>query len=76
MISMASQAAIALSNATLYQDKVRALESLRVEQQKSIAAGRLAAVNSMAAGFVHRMNNAAGAIPARVELIRELLDAK
>jgi len=71
---MANQAAIAIENAALLEEKDQALRALREEQGKSIAAGRLAAVNIVAAGFVHRMGNVAGTIPVRVEQIKELLD--
>ena len=53
---------------------VQAIEDLRQEQWKRLAAGRLAAVNAVAAGFVHKMTNVAGTTPVRVELIKELLD--
>jgi len=65
--AMASQAAIALDNAAL-------LRKIREEQTKNVATGRLAAVHSVTAEFVHRMNNVAGTIPVRVEQIKELLD--
>ncbi len=48
--------------------------SLRTEQEKRVAAGRLETVNTVAAEFVHKLNNVAGTIPARVEMIKELLD--
>jgi len=65
--SMASQAAIALDNAALFQ-------AIREEQKKNIVYGQLAAVHSVTTGFVHRMNNVAGTIPVRAGQIRELLD--
>jgi signal transduction histidine kinase len=84
----ADQAAVAIENAKLLQevgDRARRNEALvgerdqtlmklREEQEKSMAAGRLAAVNTVAAGFVHSMNNIAGTIPVRVQQIRELLN--
>jgi signal transduction histidine kinase len=75
---MANQAAVAIDNARLTYGLEQAVEErtrqLREEQEKNIAIGRLAAVNTVVAEFVHRMNNIAGTIPVRVELIRELLD--
>ena len=64
---LANLAAIALHNAALFR-------VMREAQKKNIAAGRLATVNAVASGFVHRMNNVAGTIPVRVVLIKELLD--
>lgn len=72
--AMADQAAIALENAALLEEKDQVLRSLREEQRKSIAAARLAAVNAVAAGLAHRMNNVAGTIPVRVAQIKEMLD--
>jgi signal transduction histidine kinase len=76
--AMASLAAIAIDNAKLTYGLEQAVEErtrqLREEQGKSMAAARLAAVNTVAAGFVHRMGNVAGTIPVRVEQIKELLD--
>ena len=71
---IANQAAIALENVALAEETDRALRALREEQEKHIAAARLAAVNTVTAGFVHRMGNIAGTIPVRVEQIRELLN--
>ena len=71
---LAEQVVIAVQNAALFEEKNQALRSLREEQRRNIAAGRLAAVNAVAAGFVHRMNNVAGTIPVRVMQIRERLD--
>lgn len=71
--TIACQAAIALDNTALLEEKEQVLRLLREEQAKSIAAGRLAAVNAVAAGFVHRMNNVAGTMPVRVMQIKELL---
>jgi len=64
---LAVRAVIAIRGAQAY-------EALQQEQSKNMATARLAAVNAVAAGFVHRMNNIAGTIPVRVEQIRELLD--
>jgi len=71
---LAEEVVIAIQNAALFEEKDLAIRSLREAQKKNIAAGRLTVVNTMAAGFVHRMNNIAGTIPVRVEQIRELLD--
>ncbi len=71
---LAEEVVVAIQNAALFEEKDQALRSLREEQRKSRAAERLAAVNTVAAGFVHRMNNVAGTIPVRVGQIKELLD--
>ena len=72
--TMANLAAIALDNVALFEEKDLAIRSLREAQKKNIAAGRLIVANTIAAEFVHRMNNIAGTIPVRVGQIRELLD--
>ena len=72
--AIADQAAIALDNVRLSKEQEQVLRSLREEQKRSRAAERLAAVSTVAAGFVHRLNNVAGTIPVRVEQIKEMLD--
>jgi GAF domain-containing protein len=75
---LANQAAVAIENARLYAEmeqrvQQRTQEWLRA-QQKLIAAERQAAINSVAGELVHKMNNLAGTIPARVKLGKEKLD--
>lgn len=79
--AMASQAATALENARLLEQERQLREQerqLRLEmveaQKKIIATERMAAVASVAGEIVHKMNNLAGTLPARVQLIKEKLD--
>lgn len=78
--TMADQVAIALDNARLYahmEDLVRQrTQRLEEVQREALAAERLAAVNDVAGELVHKMNNLAGTIPARVRLAKEQLDPK
>jgi GAF domain-containing protein len=75
MVALASIAAIALANATLYYEVNRDLErryrELQEEQKKRIAAERLKALGQAAANLSHRMNNLAGIVPVCVQELRE-----
>ncbi|MGQ9517662.1 MAG: sensor histidine kinase, partial [Anaerolineae bacterium] len=56
--SIASQAAVAVENARLYEKARRQLEELRRTQEQLLAAARLATSAELAAGLGHEVNNA------------------
>ncbi|MBC7336163.1 MAG: GAF domain-containing protein, partial [Clostridia bacterium] len=56
--SIASQAAVAVENARLYEKTRRQLEELRRTQEQLLAAARLATSAELAAGLGHEVNNA------------------
>lgn len=75
---MANQAAVAIENARLYAEMEQQVQQRTQEwqraRQSAIAAEKQAAINSVAGELVHKMNNLAGTIPARVKLGKERLD--
>jgi len=80
LATVASQAAVAIENATLYAEMEKRVEertrAWKEAQEKVAAAERLAMMSDVAAQFAHRMNNLAGTIPVRVNMVQEHLDPK
>jgi len=74
LATVASQAAVAIENATLYAEMEKRVEertrAWKEAQEKVAAAERLAMMSDVAAEFAHRMNNLAGTIPLRVNMVR------
>jgi GAF domain-containing protein len=86
MVALASIAAIALDNATLFYEVNRDLEqrynelqhahaTLEEEQKRRIAAEKMKALGQAAASLAHKMNNLGGIIPVCVQKIREKVGA-
>jgi len=71
--SFASQAAIALENARLYDMARRAVESFKESQEKVVRLERLRALGEMASGVAHDFNNILAAILGRAQILRPLL---
>ena len=82
MVALASIAAIALDNATLFYEVNQDLEqrynelqhahaTLEEEQKRRIAAEKMKALGQAAASLAHKMNNLGGIIPICVQKIRE-----
>lgn len=70
---LASQAAVAIENARLYDQ----LDKERLElRSRLINAERLLVASRFAAGYVHRVNNLVGTIPIRVGQIKEKLSER
>jgi GAF domain-containing protein/ActR/RegA family two-component response regulator len=63
----AAQAAVAIRNA-------RNIQAGREAQERAAEADKLAMLGQVGAEFVHRMNNLAGTIPVRVEMVKEQID--
>lgn len=72
--SFASQAAIALENARLYERAGHALETLKQSQEKVVQLERLRALGEMASGVAHDFNNILAAILGRAQLLRSDLE--
>ncbi len=60
--SVASQSAVAIENAKLYQKSKKAYQDLKAAQADVVQAGRMAAVGELAAGIAHELNNPIGGI--------------
>jgi GAF domain-containing protein len=74
----ASQAAVAIENARLYEEMERRVEertrAWKEAQEKVAAVERLSLMSDVGAQFAHRMNNLAGTIPVRVNMARAHLN--
>lgn len=77
---MAGQAAVALENARLYaseekrtQELERANKQLQEAQEKIAATEGLRTLSRVSGELAHKMNNLAGPIPVRIEMIKDLL---
>jgi GAF domain-containing protein/anti-sigma regulatory factor (Ser/Thr protein kinase) len=73
LATVASQAAVAIENARLYQELSEKIGELERAQNRIAEAEAVATRMSIAADFVHRLRNLAGTIPIWVDEIREHL---
>lgn len=64
---LAGQTAVALQNLRLYQAQQQA-------QEQKMAAENMAIMSLVGAEFAHKMNNLAGTIPLRINMVKLLLD--
>ena len=69
--SVADQIGLALDNARLYGEINRQLDDLRRAQIEVVKAERLAAVNGLAAGVAHEINNPLTIIMAQLHLLSQ-----
>jgi len=68
---VADQIGLALDNARLYSEIHRQLDDLRRAQNEVVKAERLAAVNGLAAGVAHEINNPLTIIMAQLHLLAQ-----
>lgn len=74
---LAGQAAVALHNARLYQDSVRAYEDLKHTQERMLRAEKLKALGELSAGVAHDFSNLLGGILGHAQLmLRDIEDPK
>ncbi len=66
---LSKQAAIALDNASLYENLADTNRKLRESQGQLVQAGKLAAVGQLAGGVAHEVNNPLQIILSRVQLL-------
>lgn len=83
LLSMASQAAIALDNSTFYYEIKKDLEETNqqlgkanVELQRAQEREIFAALGEVAAGLIHKMSNTIGHVPTLVNRIEKSIDTK
>jgi signal transduction histidine kinase/CheY-like chemotaxis protein len=69
LTGLASQAAIALENARLYEDAQRALADLKAVQQRLVQGETLRAIGELAGGAAHHLNNLLTIVVGRVQLL-------
>jgi signal transduction histidine kinase len=67
--AFASQAAIALENARLYDEARRALDELKATQDQLVRVETLRAVGELASGMAHHLNNLLAVIVGRSQLL-------
>jgi two-component system NtrC family sensor kinase len=74
LLTLASQAAIAIENARLYADLLQKVKELEDAQSEIANKERALVIVTMAADYVHRVNNLAGTLPNWVALAKKQLD--
>lgn len=67
LILLGTQAAMAFSNAELYQDVVEARRHLEESQAQLVQSSKLTALGQLAAGIAHELNTPLGAISLAIE---------
>ena len=70
---LANQAAIAIDNAKLYEERRKAYEELKTAQEHLVRAERLQALGQMAGGIAHDFNNLLTVILGRAQLLMHRL---
>lgn len=71
---LCSQLAMALSNASLYQDVVRARKELEESQAYLVQSSKMSALGQLAAGVAHELNSPMGAISITLDESLELVE--
>ncbi len=71
--TLASQAAVAVQNARLYERLRRSHEALVAAQAEQVRSARLAAIGELAAGIAHETRNPLGAISHATETLQRSL---
>lgn len=76
LTAVANQAAVAIENARLYEQLKEKIKELELAQTKIAQTEALMTRMSIAADFVHRVNNLAGTIPIWVDMIKDNIDTQ
>jgi two-component system, NtrC family, sensor kinase len=75
-ITLATQAAIALENASLYEKLRRSYDELKQSQQLLVRQEKLASLGRLAAGLAHELNNPLSSVAGFAEALQRRIEAE
>jgi two-component system, NtrC family, sensor kinase len=75
-ITLATQAAIALENASLYEKLRRSYDELKQSQQLLVRQEKLASLGRLAAGLAHELNNPLSSVAGFAEALQRRVEAE
>lgn len=75
-ITLATQAAIALENASLYEELRRSYDELKQSQQLLVRQEKLASLGRLAAGLAHELNNPLASVAGFAEALQRRVEAE
>ncbi len=75
-VTLATQAAIALENASLYEELRRSYDELKQSQQLLVRQEKLASLGRLAAGLAHELNNPLSSVAGFAEALQRRAMAK
>ncbi|CBE70197.1 putative Histidine kinase [Candidatus Methylomirabilis oxygeniifera] len=73
-ITLATQAAIALENASLYEELRRSYDELKQSQQLLVRQEKLASLGRLAAGLAHELNNPLSSVAGFAEALQRRIE--
>lgn len=75
-MTLAAQAAIALENASLYEELRRSYDELKQSQQLLVRQEKLASLGRLAAGLAHELNNPLSSVAGFAEALQRRIEAE
>lgn len=75
-MTLAAQAAIALENASLYEELRRSYDELKQSQQLLVRQEKLASLGRLAAGLAHELNNPLSSVAGFAEALQRRVEAE